>query len=105
MRWHLFVGLAAVLLPTFGGCDEDDPPPPVVFRAPGVGVKVSLDPFAIEIDDAIGAQVLRSLTGDDATPYGGPAATHDVGAEFDTVKGLPGWDGYAPDEEPWSHAT
>ena len=74
--------------------------PPV---AVGSNVKVTLSPFSIAITDASGKEILKTLGGDSADAYAGPASTLDVGP--DNVKALPGWDGYIPDEKPWVHAT
>ena len=81
--------------------DDDDGPPPVDLGNGVVAVQVSLDPFVIRIRDANGNEVLRTLDGGDGKPYGTPAATRDDGA--DNVKGIPGWDGYSPEEAPWTH--
>jgi hypothetical protein len=53
--------------------------------------------------DARGGEVLRTLPDSGGgDPYGTPGATRDDGV--DNVKILPGWDGYVPVEEPWTHA-
>ncbi|HEY8077799.1 MAG TPA: hypothetical protein VIF62_26920, partial [Labilithrix sp.] len=105
MRFRMVVlaGLAA-FVPS-AACHDDDPPPPVVVGAPGAPaqVKISTDPCAITILVASGNPVLQTMTGGDGQPYGAPAATHDDGQ--DSTRVLPGWDGYSPDEKPWTHGA
>src|SRR4051812_18584270 len=92
----------AALAPA-AACAEDPTKPPDVALASGdATVRVSLEPFAIEILDAKGASVLRTVSGSDGDAYGSPAATRDEGV--DNVKVIPGWDGFVPEEKPWAHA-
>lgn len=95
---------AVALGPAAAACGGDDPPPPVVLGggAAKVRARITLDPFVVVLEDAAGREVLRTLPGGDDSAYGSPAATRDDGP--DTVKALPGWDGYVPDERPWTHA-
>ena len=93
--------LLAALVPSAACTDEADKAPPVEIRGGEASVRVSLDPFEIEILDAKGASLLRTLTGGAGDAYGSPAATRDDGV--DNIKVLPGWDGFVPDEKPWAH--
>jgi alpha-glucosidase (family GH31 glycosyl hydrolase) len=98
-------GLAGLLSLVPSSACHDDGTSPVVVGAPSAParVEVTLDPFTIVIRDAKGSEILRTLTGGSGDPYGAPAATHDDGT--DATKVLPGWDGYAPDERPWTHGA
>ncbi len=84
-------------------CGDDDAPPPVDLRGDAARARVSLVPFEIRIQDANGKDVLRTLTGGGKDAYGAPGAVHDEGP--DGTKVLPGWDGYFPAENVWSHGA
>jgi alpha-glucosidase (family GH31 glycosyl hydrolase) len=109
VRLRVLFGLAAIVaLAPSAACDDDTqvpaaPTPPVEVKGEGARVAVTLDPFELVIADARGNEVLRTMKGGDGSPYGAPAATHDDG--LDNVKVIPGWDGYAPDERPWTHGA
>ncbi len=102
-RSAVLVLLAAVLAVVAPACGADDPAPPVALRGDGPRVEVSLAPFQIRVLDPHGKELLRTLTGGGADPYGAPAATRDDGP--DATKIIPGWDGYFPAERAWSHGT
>ncbi len=95
------LGLAFVLGPSVS-CGDAAAPPPVDIASGPARVHVELDPFVIVVFDSAGNEVLRSLGGDAGGAYGSPAATRDDGP--DSVTGIPGWDGYRPDERAWVHA-
>jgi alpha-glucosidase (family GH31 glycosyl hydrolase) len=97
----LLFGLAGLAPST--ACDDDTAPsgPPVEISGTAASVRIALDPFEIRILDAQGAEVLRTLARGGADAYGSPGATRDEGV--DNVKILPGWDGFVPDEKPWTH--
>src|SRR4051812_35517663 len=84
-------------------CGDDKGPSPRVYINGGpASVHVMLEPFSIAILDANGAEVLTTLSGGGgADAYGAAGATRDDGN--DNVKVIPGWDGYVPDEKPWTH--
>jgi alpha-glucosidase (family GH31 glycosyl hydrolase) len=98
----VFLAFAAAVIPAFA-CHDDDSAPPVVLKSASAVAEIKLDPFQVRVLDSQGREVLRTLTGSDAQGYGGPAATHDNAQ--DAVRGLPGWDGYSADEDPWSSTT
>ncbi len=96
----LAFALAAVL--ANAACGDDKGPSPRVYLNGGpASVHVMLEPFSIAILDANGAAVLTTLSGGGADAYGAAGATRDDGN--DNVKVIPGWDGYVPDEKPWTH--
>jgi alpha-glucosidase (family GH31 glycosyl hydrolase) len=96
----LALALAAVL--ANAACGDDKGPSPRVYLNGGpASVHVMLDPFSIAILDANGKEVLTTLSGGGADAYGAAGATRDDGN--DNVKVIPGWDGYVPDEKPWTH--
>ncbi len=101
------LGTGLVILSPACDGDSEVPPPPIELRGDeksttaSAGASISLVPFQIRILDPNGKEVLRTLTGGAADPYGAPAATHDMGP--DGIKVIPGWDGYIPDELPWAH--
>jgi sulfoquinovosidase len=97
-RATFVVALACALAPSFACEDEATP---VELGSGQVRVRVDLDPFTITIVDDRGREVLRSLSGGGTDAYGSVAATRDDGP--DTVKAIPGWDGYVPEERPWAH--
>jgi alpha-glucosidase (family GH31 glycosyl hydrolase) len=98
----LFFALLAVV--PSAACDADtEAGPPVVLAGGAASVSVQLDPFEIRVLGANGSEVLRTLTGGGADAYGAPGATRDDG--IDNVKVIPGWDGFVPDEKPWSHPS
>ncbi len=105
MRYGVLVVAGMVALAPSYACHDDDPPPPVLVGAAGAPaqVKVTTDPFAIAILDSKGHTVLSTMTGGSGDPYGAPAVTHDNGE--DSTKVLPGWDGFSPDERPWTHGA
>jgi alpha-glucosidase len=93
--------VAAALFPAAACDDSKVPGGQVLIKGGPASVKVSLDPFAIVVSDANGNEVLHTLSGGGADAYGGPGATRDDGG--DNVKVIPGWDGFVPDEKPWTH--
>jgi alpha-glucosidase (family GH31 glycosyl hydrolase) len=96
------LGIALALATASPGCHDDDSgPPPIVLSGPEASVAITLDPFALTIRDGSGHDVLQTLPGGGADAYGSPAGTRDDGP--DGTKGLLGWDGYHPEEQPWSH--
>jgi alpha-glucosidase (family GH31 glycosyl hydrolase) len=96
------VAVVAALAPSAACSDgEGSSGPSVELRGGAASVRVSLDPFAIQIVDARGAEVLRTLTGGEGDAYGGPAATRDDG--LDGVGIVPGWDAFKPEEKAWTH--
>lgn len=98
LRWlALLTGTLAVA----PACGEEARPDPVEIAGDGARVRVDLDPFVVVVSDAAGREVLRTLPGGEGDAYGSPAVTRDDGA--DAVKALPGWDGYAPEEQSWAH--
>lgn len=110
MRLRSLVALSAlVALSPALACEDDDTDvsggaaPSIDVGSDAAKVHVALDPFELAILDPRGNEVLRTMKGGDADPYGAPAATRDDG--LDNVKVIPGWDGYEPDEKPWVHGT
>ena len=102
LRFAPWLLALAVVVPNVA-CDDDDDDagPPVDLHGAGASVHVSLGPFEIKVLDANGAEVLRTLTGGDAGPYGTPGAVRDDGQ--DAVGLIPGWDAYTPNEMSWTH--
>src|SRR5262245_7686991 len=78
----VLVLVGVCLLGTAPACDGDgDPPPPVELRGEGARASIGLVPFQIRIFDPSGKELLRTLTGGGADPYGAPAATRDDGPD------------------------
>lgn len=103
LRFAPFFFVLAALVPN-AACDDSKAPGAQVRIDGGpASVKVTLDPFAVVILDANGAEVLSTLSGGGADAYGGPGATRDDG--LDNVKVIPGWDGFVTDEKPWTHPS
>jgi len=100
-------GAAVLLALGSPGCGDDDAPasPPVEVRTAEAVVRVTLEPFALAIENAAGATLLRTVVApeNEPTAYGSPGATRDNG--LDNVAILPGWDAFVPDELPWSHPS
>lgn len=96
--------LVTTALAAAPACDrEEEGTARLELRADQAKVSVSLSPFQIRIQNASGRDVLRTLTGGGADAYGAPAVTRDDGR--DAVKIISGWDGYVPEERPWSHGV
>jgi alpha-glucosidase len=100
-RRHVLSVVAILLLSAACGSDDHTAAAPAQVKVPielrgeGVRVTIDLDPFVLHIFDGAGREVLTSQTG--------PGATRDDAV--DTVKVIPGWDGYEADEAPWPPAT
>ncbi len=100
-RRLLALVVSGIALAPAAACGDDAPVPFAIGRADQVHARVDLDPFVVTILDASGREILRTLPGGEVDAYGSPAVTRDEGP--DSVKALPGWDGFAPEERPWSH--
>jgi sulfoquinovosidase len=101
---RLVLGFASALAlaPALACGDAEAPPSATVeLASDGARVRVALQPFAVVIEDPSGKEVLRTLSGSGQGPYGGPAITRDDAP--DSIKVIPGWDGYEADERPWVH--
>ncbi|MCA9586740.1 MAG: hypothetical protein KC657_15400, partial [Myxococcales bacterium] len=94
--------LASVLSGAACGKDESDETPFIELRGAGATVRVRATPFELRVVNASGKEILRTLPGGGSDAYGSPGATRDTGP--DSVTAIPGWDGYVPDEKPWTHA-
>jgi sulfoquinovosidase len=94
--------LASVLSGAACGKDESDETPFIELEGAGATVRVRATPFELRVVNGSGKEILRTLPGGSTDPYGSPGATRDVGP--DSVTAIPGWDGYVPDEKPWTHA-
>ena len=105
----LFALLTTAVFSPNAACDGDTEVsgPPVHLTggdAPSAAiVDITLLPFRITIRDHAGTEVLRTLSGGDVDPYGGPGATRDDAV--DNVKVIPGWDSFVPEEKPWTHPS
>ncbi|HSO34813.1 MAG TPA: TIM-barrel domain-containing protein [Labilithrix sp.] len=101
--WPRFVPLLFLAAPSVLGaaCDDAAPPEVIELRGAEASVRITLAPFRIAILDANGTPTLETLAASDDDRYGTPSATRDDG--LDNVKVLPGWDGFVPDEKPWTH--
>ncbi len=76
---------------------------PFVIQSDSAWVRVTVSPFSLQLHDASGREVLTTLEGSDATPYGAPGATNDAAVWLGQF--LIGWDGFQAHEGPWSHGT
>ncbi len=85
-------------------CDGDDSNGEVVdLDGDQASVSVTLSPFELRVRDGKKNTILRTLSSGGSDAYGTPAATRDDGPDGTRI--LPGWDGYYPEERPWSRAT
>ena len=83
-------------------CDDDPLRRQLVeLRGTEASVRITLAPFQLAIVDAKGIVTLATVPASEDNRYGTPGATRDEG--LDNVKVLPGWDGFVPEEKPWTH--
>jgi alpha-glucosidase len=76
---------------------------PFLIANESASVLVRVEPFSLEVRDASGKQILRTLENGDATAYGAPGGTVDDAVWVQQI--LSGWDGYQAHEGAWSHAA
>ncbi|MFT3842951.1 MAG: glycoside hydrolase family 31 protein [Myxococcaceae bacterium] len=82
------------------GCSSK-PSNSVTLKSDAATVDLTLEPFGFTVKNAGGAALLTTLDGDDA--YGSFAETVDTPTYITQI--VPGWDGYQPKENGWSHGT